>query len=183
MTRPTTLTRAFGRTVTECVLGGLFFGGIFGAAVGVVFSFAAGADLGAEGLGATAALMVLGTPMFAFIGCLVGIALGLGYGLAIGLGTGFAMAAAAANGRAPLPVGHLRLVAATAAASSTLLGTVGVMLLNGGGQASFSDDLRQALTVLTLFMLAPGAIAVGFAAWRSPGWAPQVDDVVGQSRG
>lgn len=182
VSEPTTPVRAFGRVATECALGGMFFGGLFGAAVGVVFAVVAGIDLGAEGLGATAALMVAGAPSMALIGCVVGIVLGLGYGIAVGVGTGAVMAAVAGNRRAHLPVGHLRLVAALAAALSALIGVTSVMLINGGGDASLADERPLVLTVLVVFVLAPGAIAAGFAAWRSSGWMPPVEDAAAPQR-
>jgi len=114
----------------------------------------------------------------ALIWCVVGIVLGLGYGIAVGVGTGAVMAAVAGNRRAHLPVRHLRLVAALAAALSALIAITCFLLLNGGGDASLDDEVSIIVTVLVVLVLAPGAIAGGFAAWRSPGWMPHVEDAV-----
>jgi hypothetical protein len=160
----------------------MFFGGIFGAAVGVVFAVVAGIDLGTDGLGALAVLMVLGAPSMALIGCMVGVVLGLGYGIAVGVGTGAVMAAVAGNRRADLPVRHLRLVSALAAALSALIAITCFLLLKGGGDASLDDEVSIIVTVLVVLVLAPGAIAGGFAAWRSPGWIPPVDDAAAPQR-
>jgi peptidoglycan/LPS O-acetylase OafA/YrhL len=87
------------------------------------------------------------------------------------------MAAVAGNRRAHLPVRHLRLVAALAAALSSLIAVTCFLLLNGG-DASLDDEVSIIVTVLVVLVLAPGAIAGGFAAWRSRGWMPHVEDAV-----
>jgi hypothetical protein len=92
------------------------------------------------------------------------------------------MATVAGNRRQGLPIGHLRLVAALAAALSALIAISSFLLLNGGGSASLTDELPLIVTVLVVLILAPAAIASGFAAWRSPGWIPAVDDVAAPQR-
>ena len=155
----------------------MFFGALFGAAVAAVFAAWAAVDLGGEELWALAAGMVIGAAFYGLFGCLVGIVLGLGYGLAVGVGTGAVMATVAGNRRQRLPIGHLRLVAAIAAATSAIIATACFLLLNGGGRASLADELPLIVIVSVVFVLAPAAIAGGFAAWRSPGWTPAIEDV------